>query len=246
MVRNSLLFEICFTVLTFDSILGIGTRSSAGTVKSGRIVNVSDDDDEATGLGTELVTSRFTFVPIHRVYFYCSGGFRTRTVVIVEINLPSGVMEGMFNVEVAQGGNVLQLTVSWPTYMLDPKKFNASWLSESALLLQSSRLTASQKSIQDIQRSFGNANVKSTARIILPHRVDEDISNLSVGKLGFLDSSQSQVKANGLALQVKLLAVEEFSMKIHAQSEQSGFTIVQPLQSRNSSGSRAISTPSKL
>ena len=69
-------------------------------------------------------------------------------------------------------------------------------------------------------------NVKSSARIILPRKVDEDVTNLKVEKLSFLYNADTTLKANVLALQVQMLAVEEFSMKLLPHTETSGFKVV--------------------
>ena len=178
----------------------------------------------------ESSAQSFTFLPLHRVYTFESGGIPTRTSVMVEVNLPSGIKSDKFWVEVVDCGMILQVTVEWPDYMLDPAIFNASWLKQSDLLLQSSRITSSSKSVQDIRRRFGGIAVKSTAHISLPRKVDEDISSLQMTKLGFRDSTECELKANGLAIQVQLLAVEELSMKHLPHATSSSFTIV---ESRN-------------
>lgn len=205
---------------------GIGTRSSAGPITRARIVPLDDEKKEDDLLQPVLSESKFSFIPIHRLYTFESGGVPTRTYVMAEINLPSGVKPENCWVEVVDGGMVLQLTVEWPEYMSNPVTFNASWLKQSDLLLQSSRITSSWKNVQDLRRQFGEVTLKSTARITIPRKVYEDISNLEIAKLGFVDSSTGDFKANGLALQVHLLAVEDFSMKILPEVATSHFTIV--------------------
>ena len=85
----------------------------------------------------------FKFVPLHRTYCFDLGGYPARTSVMVEINLPSGVKSDYFTVEVVDGSTVLLLTVKWPEYLLDPIKFNSSWLKKSEMLLESSRIISS-------------------------------------------------------------------------------------------------------
>ena len=187
-----------------------------------------DDDDQVKNVNhLNKCESQFTFLPLYRVYSFDSGSTPTRTYIMVEVNLPSGVKSDKIWVEVVNNGMELRVTVGWPEYMLDPVKFNGAWLAKSELLLQSSRITSSFKSVQDIRREFGDAAVNSIAHIPLPRKVDDDISSLQISKLGFFDNSSSSLKANGMALQVQLLASEEFSMKLLPSVKSPGFTVVQ-------------------
>ena len=68
--------------------------------------------------------SKFSFVALHRMYMYPSGGDVSRTVIVLEINLPSGVGPETYEVKVTEGGSFVRLECRWPDYLLNPKKFN--------------------------------------------------------------------------------------------------------------------------
>ncbi len=176
-----------------------------------------DDDgggaESGVGVGCELITSQFHFVPLHRIYQYNSGGLPARTIVVAEVNLPSGVGPGMYWMKVVESGTVLEITVEWPEYLLNPLIFNATEISDSPLLLQSSHIAASQKSAQDIMRDYGNAHVKSKAKLILPCKVEEGIEFLKEYALGFEDNSEVAVKAKWFGYKGEISSVEEFSME---------------------------------
>ena len=181
---------------------------------------------------------KFNFMPLHRLYEFYSGGALSRTVVVAEVNLPSGVGPGMFDVDVVDVGNVLQVTVEWPAYLLQPLVFNAQWLDgtgDGTLHRTSSRIASSQKSSQDLQREFGEPAVKSIARIPLLRQVEQNIVSWKYAKLGFLDKSPAAVKANGLAIQVLMLAVEDFATAVLPSSAVSDFAaVVTPTETPNS------------
>ena len=95
-----------------------------------------------------------------------------------------------------------------PDCELDPIIFNASWLKESDLLLQSSLIISSSKFVQLIRRRFSGVALESTARILTSRKIDEDISSLQMSELGFRDTTESgELKANGLDIRVQSLSV---------------------------------------
>lgn len=49
-------------------------------------------------------------------------------MVVVEINLPSGVGPVMYEVNIVSGGSMLELTCLWPAYLLDPLLFKGKWM----------------------------------------------------------------------------------------------------------------------
>ena len=174
----------------------------------GRAICKTEDEDNGDIFeqsGAELLMSKFSFMPLHRMYMYPSGGDVSRTVIVLEINLPSGVGPEMYEVKVTEGGGSVRLECRWPDYLLNPKKFNGKWLGEtgdSTLGFNDARLTHSLRHAQNTVREYGDRFVKSTAIFILPQPVEEKVESMSVVPLGFLDESEVAVKANGLALQV--------------------------------------------
>ena len=175
--------------------------------------------------------SKFSFMPINRIYSYPSGGAVSRTIVVVEINLPAGVGPKMWEVRVTDGGAVLELDCEWPDYMLNPMKFNGKWLEgtgDGSMGRNDSRLTHSMKQAQDIVREYGDRVVKSTARFILPFVVEEAVESIATVPLGFLDSTNATVKANGCALKVRMLAVEDIPIALYTKSGPVGFNVVKP------------------
>ncbi len=164
----------------------------------------------------ELVMSNFSFMPLHRVYSYPSGGQVSRTVIVVEINLPSGVGPEMFDMSVVDGGSVLEVEVEWPSYLLDRLKFNGKWLEgtgNETLGVTDSRIASATRHAQDNIREYGKREVRSSARIVLPRKVEEKVEGMKVNQLGFIDPKNVPVKSNGLALLVRLLVHAE--MPIH-------------------------------
>ena len=212
-----------------DVHIELATRSSVENTAKCTVIGDETESEDATGVGCEVIMPQFSFMPLNRQYSYISSGVLSRTMVVVEVNLPSGVGPGMFDVAVVSGGAVLEITVEWPEYLLDPLMFNAQWLSGSgdgSLHHTSARITSSQKAAQDVQRSFGSTNVKSTARIALVQQVDEDVVNIGITQLGFVDDKKVDVKANGLALVVKMIAVEDFTVEMANKKKVSSFTPV--------------------
>ena len=193
---------------------GIRIRSILGHARIVRGVSVDEHDRIVTISCSDEPVSEFNFLPLHRVYSFDSGSEPKRTYIVVELNLPSGVQLDDMWVEVDEDCACLQIKVVLPDYMLNALKFNELKPEKSEMLLHSSRLISCSKSALDIRRKFVGIRVKATARILLPRKVDEDISDLKVTKSGCVEKSPSATKANGLALEVQLLAMEEFSIKI--------------------------------
>ena len=222
------------TVIIGMSILTISSALSprATLDKSQASAPVDDEDaDDAALSGTELVMSKFSFMPMNRMYCYPSGGTVSRTVVVAEINLPPGVGPKMWEVRVSDGGAVLELDCEWPDYMLNPTKFNGKWLSgtgDGSMGPNDSSLTHSMKNAQDIVKEYGERAVKSTARLILPVSVEESVESIETIPLGFLDPNDAPVKANGCALKVRMLAQEEIPITLYNTRGSAGFDAVKP------------------
>ena len=53
--------------------------------------------------------------------------------------------------------------------------------------------------------------MKSTVRILLPYKVEQQYGSVKIYSLGFVDPSKVPAKANGLSLQVKLMKDEDLS-----------------------------------
>ena len=107
--------------------------------------------------------------------------------------------------------------------------------------MNDARLTHSLRHAQNTQnavREYGDRFVKSTAIFILPQPVEEKVGSMSVVPLGFLDESQVAVKANGLALQARLLAREELPMILYETGKPAHFAVV-----KNNTGSIAATAP---
>ena len=171
--------------------------------------------------GVELVIPKFTFVPFNRTYTYATGTVPSRTIVVAEVNLPAGVRPEMCELSIGAGGEVLELVCEWPSYMLNPREFNGKWLEgtgDGTLRATESRITSAQQACQETIREFGSRKVKSTARIILPCSVTEDMDKVQTYRLGFEDvvAKEGELRSNGCALQVHMLAIEEFPPDLFA------------------------------
>ena len=143
--------------------------------------------------------------------------------MVAEINLPSGVRPKMCELSVSEGGDVLELTCEWPSYLSNPREFSGKWLpntGDGSLRPGESRIVAAQQKVQENIREYGARVVKSTARIVLPREVSDDMNNVKVYHLGFEDqlAKEGEHKANGCALQVCMLAVEDFPSDLFADS----------------------------
>ena len=178
--------------------------------------------------GIEFLLPKFTFVPFSRTYTYATGTVPSRTIVVAEVNLPTGVRPEMCDLSIVAGGEVLQLICEWPSYMLNPKEFNAKWLhgtGDGSLRATESRITSAQQACQETIRAYGSRKVKSTAKIILPRSVTEDMDKVKTHRLGFEDevAKEGELKSNGCALQIHMLAVEEFPPDLFATSSATQF-----------------------
>ena len=174
----------------------------------------------------ERAMPKFSCMPLYRTYSHPSSGRISNTVVVVEIRPPSGIEPGMYDVTVADSGAVLQLECENPANLLDPIVFDGKWLpvtGDSSLDLNHSRITHSRKNAQDAIREYGSRRIKSTVHIILPESVKDDVESIHTSCLGFDDPSEMSVKANGLALQVRLLAEEEIPFSLFDEPSKSTF-----------------------
>ena len=69
---------------------------------------------------------------------------------------------------------------------------------------------------QNLMRVYGNTVVKYKARLLLPVAVRQEIGSMKTNELGFKDPKDVSVKANGLALQVQVTALDHL---LHAVFE---------------------------
>ena len=149
--------------------------------------------------GGESAVSDFDFRPIHRLYTYTDGGVPARTIVVLEVNLPSGVNTKIFDSKVDDDGSSLQIEYERLRYMTEPRVFNAIWLSptrDGSLRLTDSKMTQSQISVQDIKRRNNLTTMKSTCRFMLPCTVERSVGSVKVSKLAFMDNEDTIVKTN--------------------------------------------------
>ena len=210
-----------------------GRKSSA--------VEEADNADAFEESGLELLMPKFSFMPLHRIYSYPSGGEVSRTIIVLEINLPSGVGPGMYEVKVNEGGGAVRLECRWPEYLLNPKKFNGKWMKgtgDGTIGSNDARLTHSLRHAQNTVREYGDRSVKSSAVFVLPQIVEEKVESMSVVPLGFLDENDVTVKANGLALQIRLIVIEEFPLIIYDAPKPPQFELV-----KNDTGTIATVAP---
>ena len=89
---------VYYTFLTFVIMELPGSvpvsRASAYNVDSTHFQSCVGGEQDIVQ-GTELVMSQFKLHPIYRIYFYFDGDVPAQIIVVVEINLPSGVGPGM-------------------------------------------------------------------------------------------------------------------------------------------------------
>ena len=201
---------------------------------------------------SKTMVPRFTFTPIHRMYSYTDGGSPTRTVLTLEVNLPSGIRPDMYEMSVVDDGMTVELEVEWPMYMLEPNIMNAKWVAptgDGTLRVTDAKMTQSQHSSQNIIREYGSRRVSSTAKISLPFKFESRTGSVKVHSLGFLDPTNVPVKANGLGLQIELQKEEDLSHNLFGSENTSQFDVieipsVQNIGTFTSPRSAAVETPS--
>ncbi len=84
------------------------------------------------------------------IFLYAAGS-PTRTILTLEIYLPSGIRPDMYTMNVVVDGTVVELDVEWPSYMLGPQIMNAKWVAptrDGSLRLSDAKMTESQSSVQ--------------------------------------------------------------------------------------------------
>ena len=92
--------------------------------------------------------------------------------------------------------------------------------------MNNSRCTNAIRNAQDTIREFGTRNITSTATFFLPQKVEENALSTVIDKLGFLDNTEATVKANGLAIQVQMLAIEDIPSSLFEKTKPTGFEAV--------------------
>ena len=129
---------------------------------------------------------------------------------------------------VAEGGRALEISLIWMSYMTNPREFNAKWMpgtDDGTLRPSDSRLTSSQQGAQSIIRSYGDRQVRSNARIVLPILVLENMGKERILSLGFEDrtAKEGELKSNGFAIQIHILAKEALSVDLFEKSTDAQF-----------------------
>ena len=69
----------------------------------------------------------------------------------------------MFEFDIMDEGNALEVVVQWPQYLQQPLVFNSQWLDSTAdgtVHRKSPRIIYSQKAPQDMQREFCEPTIK--------------------------------------------------------------------------------------
>ena len=106
--------------------------------------------------------------------------------------------------------------------------------SENALRSTDSQIEQSQLSVHSPMREYGNMVEKSTASVVLPFTVRQQIGSNKTNALGSKDPEDLSVKANGLALQVQVTAVDDLP---YAVFENQGVTQFESVTLEDISGS---------
>ena len=81
------------------------------------------------------------------MYSYIDGSIPARTIIELEIDLPSGIKADAVDVKIDEDGNSVRLEVQWPQYMLSPILFNLQWvppLGDGSLRMTDSKTAQSQ------------------------------------------------------------------------------------------------------
>lgn len=104
----------------------------------------------------------------------------TRDCISVAIILPSGVGPGNFKVQVAEAGDCIDLTVTWPDVLTDARLLHKKWLVTDEISDVHPKILGFEASLKRMRKSCDD-NVFSKARIGLPITVESHIEKFNIG-----------------------------------------------------------------
>lgn len=90
-----------------------------------------DDDDDEPGAGGDVLLGEKAVKPLYLLSQWVEPGTMTKRLSVA-IVLPSDIGQGHFSVRVVDGGEYLELTVIWPTSLIDISVMHRKWLAPGA------------------------------------------------------------------------------------------------------------------
>ena len=154
-------------------------RRCSGDVKPKRLrLSVGGDEevgDTGAEEGLELLAGPRSHVPIHTKSIWEDPDTCDKKSSIAVL-LPSGVEPGQFSARVVDEGMFLEVKVVWPSVLTDPSLLHKKWLSRGQFARYHPRLIGFMSSLKNL-RSKINSDIESTARIVLPFRVQTHMLN---------------------------------------------------------------------
>lgn len=138
------------------------------------------EEEALAGFDLEEATygdSSAGFEPLHLLSEWVEPGTTTRRLTVA-ILLPSGVYPGHFSVRVADGGCILNVTVTWPSPLVDLTHLHRKWLQSKGperMEMYHPKMIGFEKFLKSC-RSRNVDSVESMAKITLPFKVQTHIS----------------------------------------------------------------------
>lgn len=151
------------------------TLSSKKRRMSDNASEMAEEDCERTG-GAELVLGDLEFKPLYLISVWNEPTTTTNCVTLA-IVLPSGTGCGNFSCRVVDGGEYVELTVGWPSPLINIETMHRKWLqvdSQDDFKLYHPKVIGFQNALKTM-RMRSSDKIESTARIPLPFAVQTHI-----------------------------------------------------------------------
>ena len=174
----------------------LGARNTDSGTKRRRqdsdLVVIDDSTNcKPDGSGAELTMGELVFKPLYLLAEWDELGNKTKHVTVA-IVLPSGVGKGGFSLHVPDHGETLELSVYWPSPLVDLQKMHGKWINgKSATDSFLHRVILAFENALRKKRSRASERVTSTARIPLPIQVQTHIERKH--NLAWADSSTRMI-----------------------------------------------------
>lgn len=145
-------------------------------------------EEKVTVVHGDLTPPSRSFYPLALISQW-DENITTCPMATVAIVLPSGVGAGDFKIQVIEDGDVLELTVTWPTPLVDIEEMHLKWLKcddsgkpiSTEITRHHPKILGFQKKLRMIREHF-NKTPESVARFGLPFTVQpQPVSQYNLG-----------------------------------------------------------------
>ena len=159
----------------------VSNGSTSCGIEVDRILEFDDDStvDGTIAGGTPTIVGKCRnqfsdFLPLHVVFCWTLPKKSTDMVTVAMV-LPQGVMDSMFEVDVVDGGMVLELKVEWPSAISVHEELHTKWFMQgNSMNYVDIRGNAFEKALK-LKRSNAHEKLFSRARFPLPFTVRPEI-----------------------------------------------------------------------